>query len=246
MGCCDAEARAVSVDHIDGTPTYFWRDGTGTMKRATFSYNTAFHARVVRWIRDLRRLSARYGDSPDYDRLQYVVLAGVYFCRNDGCTSWHNYGRAMDLDRVYWSSTRQADPYYQDHIAPSRRKRRRYLAVEAVSRRHFRYVLDGYYDTAHTDHIHMDDSALPLVHDKDSRSGVVFVQQCCNEFLGYTLPVSGVWTSETQTAFRRSRRLLGVATDPRYSEAAWRTWCERAAAHGFQDTEFGTIEWPIA
>jgi hypothetical protein len=39
-----------------------------------------------------------YGDSPDYDRLQYLVLAGVYFCRNDGCFSWHNFGRALDLD----------------------------------------------------------------------------------------------------------------------------------------------------
>jgi hypothetical protein len=244
MGCCDAQARAVSVSHIDGTPTYFWRGGS--TQRTTFSYQSGFHARCVAWIRDLRALSARYGDSAGYDRLQYLVLAGVYFCRNDGCFSWHNFGRALDLDRVYWSSTIRCDPYYQDHVDPSRRVRRRYLAVQAVSRRHFRYVLDGYYDAAHRDHMHLDDSALPLVCDTTSRSGTVFVQQCCREFLGSSLAISGVWDSATEAAFRQSRRALGISSDPKFTETGWRAWCARAAAHGFADTAFGTTAWPPA
>ncbi len=166
MGCCDSAARARAFSSIDGTPTYYWRDGT--RDRHTFYCSDGTYKRLVNWIRHLRYLSGKYGDATAYDTLTYLVLAGAYVCRNDGCVSLHNYGRAIDLDRVSWSNGLVSDPYFHHHASSYRRVRRRYLALDAVCRRYFRYVLDGYYNSAHTDHVHMDDSALPAVCRKES------------------------------------------------------------------------------
>ncbi len=239
MGCCDSAARARAFSSIDGTPTYYWRDGT--RDRHTFYCSDGTYERLVNWIRHLRYLSGKYGDATAYDALTYLVLAGAYVCRNDGCVSLHNYGRAIDLDRVSWSNGLVSDPYFQHHASSYRRVRRRYLALDAVCRRYFRYVLDGYYNRAHTDHIHMDDSALPAVCRKESPSDAVFVQKCCNDFMGYSLLVDGVWGPATDQAFADARRRLRIDSNPHVMEWAWQAWCSRAAAHGFQNSAFGTI-----
>ncbi len=239
MGCCDSAARARGFSSIDGTPTYYWR--TGTRVRQTFYCADSTYQRLVEWIRHLRYLSEKYGDVTGYDTLNYLVLAGAYVCRHDGCVSMHNYGRAVDLDRVAWSNGVVSDPYYQHHASSYRRVRRRYLALDAVCRRYFRYVLDGYYNGAHADHIHMDDSALPAVCHKESRSDTVFVQKCCNDFMGYSLPVDGVWGPTTDRAFADARSRLKIVSDPHTLEWAWRAWCSRAAAHGFRNAGFGAL-----
>lgn len=241
LGCCDSVAREKAFDSIDGTPVYYFRDSDGDPHPATFYCKRGFFDDLVSWAQNLKYLSSTHGNR-DYNTISFFVSAGAYNCRNDGCVSAHNYGRALDLDSIKWNGVRCA-PYYQDHSDSDRTKRRRYFAVDAVTRRWFRYVLDGNYNSAHRDHIHMDNDGLPLVCLKDSTSDTVFVQASCNNFMGAGLAVDGVWDSATNDAFERSKNRLGVDGNPHTEEFAWRLWCSRAAAHGFADKDFGTISF---
>src|SRR5215207_9074264 len=214
---------------IDGVPIYY--DRNGSLQRLTFYCTNTFYNRLVTWKRRLVAISAGAGSA--YSSLSYFATAGTYVNKPGA----HGLGRAIDIDQVVWSGA-ACRPINLEYASSTLSVRRRYLALDAVTRGTFRYVLDGWYDAAHRDHIHADDTALPTVCLTSSRSDTVFVQATCNAFIGSSLAVDGAWGSLTQAAFATASSRLGVTGDTHTSSTAWITWTERAAARGFANQAF--------
>jgi hypothetical protein len=221
-------------DQLDGVPLHYWRwtDGTAGQRtaRRTFQSSAAFHDRLVRWVRDLRTIAQQHGGLTGMDR---IISAGAYVNK----PGQHGLGQAFDLDQVRWSNG-TITPYHREHAARDLRVRRRYLALDAVCRRHFRFVLDGGFNAAHADHLHLDVGGGQIRCDKASRSDTAFVQMCCNAFLGSGLAVDGAWGARTQSAFAEASRRLGTGGDPHRVTVDWQRWLGRAAACGFGNRPF--------
>ena len=230
-----ASATEARFNHLDGVPLHFWRwnDGTAGQRteHQTFASTVPFHERLVVWRRDLADLASRFGGLTGMDR---IVTAGTFVNK----PGEHGLGQAFDLDQVRWANG-AITPYWREHASPHGKPVRRYLALDAVCRRHFRWVLDGRYNAAHEDHIHMDFGGGPVGLDRTSRSETVFVQQVLNQHQGAGLAQDGVWGGQTQAAFEESCRRLGVAGAPWAGDVeAWRHWLFRAASCGFADRSF--------
>lgn len=224
----------VKYSSIDGVPLYYWRTADGQAYPFTAYSTEEFRKRLVRWVRCLRNVTAEYGGSL-YGDLERIVTAGVYVNRS----GQHGEGTAFDLDQITWTGGRHCTPYWRVHEHHRRMARRRYLAVDAVSRRYFRYVLDGWYNSAHADHIHFDFGGLPQTCSTGSTSDTIFVQAACNNFMDAGLVVDGAWGAKTDIAFERSKTLLSIEGDPHTSWRSWRRWLRRAAACGFTNKPFG-------
>lgn len=218
-----------TFSRIDGTPVYYWRGNRGNTVLRNWQCTAAFYDRLVVWIRDLRRLSSDGG----FGNVAFLVSAGFYVNK----AGQHGAGTAMDLDLVRWGGGRQCSPL-DGHHAAGRTLRRRYLAVDAVCRRRFRFVLDGWYNAAHRDHIHADFGGLPTLCNRGSSSDTKFVQAMCNNFMGSGLAVDGIWGSRTQSAFNQAKNRLGITGDPHQTISAWRNMLARVARHGFRDQAF--------
>jgi hypothetical protein len=233
-GGADAAPTEAGFDHLDGVPLGYWRwkDGTAgrRVERRTFYATHDFHRRLVVWVRDLKDVSLRYGGLVGMDRL---VTAGTYVNK----PLEHGKGMAFDLDQVRWSNG-VVTPYAREHASANLATRRRYLAVDAVSRRHFHWVLDGGFNADHADHLHLDTAGGTLVCDRTARSDTAFVQQVVNAFQGGRLAVDGAWGPGTQQAFDESRRRLAIVGDPHTTPAVWQHWLLRVASCGFAGVAF--------
>jgi hypothetical protein len=219
-----------TFSRIDGTPVYYWRSNRGNTTLRNWQCTQAFYDRLVVWIRDLRQLSSDGG----FGNVAFLVSAGFYVNKS----GQHGAGTAMDLDLVRWGGGRQSAMLDQHHSSSNRTLRRRYLAVDAVCRRRFRFVLDGWYNAAHRDHIHADFGGLPTLCQKGSSSDTRFVQAMCNNFMGSGLAVDGIWGPATQRAFDQAKNRLGITGDPHQNLTAWRNMLARIARHGFRDQAF--------
>ncbi|MBW1599717.1 extensin family protein [Streptomyces sp. JJ38] len=215
---------------IDGTPVYYWRSNRGNTVLRDWRCTYDFYDRLVVWIRDLRRLSEDGG----FGKVSFLVSAGFYVNKS----GQHGAGTAMDLDHVRWAGGRRCSPLDRHHSSSNRTLRRRYLAVDATCRRRFRYVLDGWYNSAHADHIHADFGGLPTLCQKGSSSDTKFVQAMCNNFMGSGLAVDGIWGPKTNGAFSTAKNRLNISGNPHTELDAWRTMLARVARHGFRDDAF--------
>ncbi|TDV57560.1 extensin family protein [Actinophytocola oryzae] len=218
----------ITFSNIDGTPVYYWRSTYGDTSSRNWQVTQAFYDRMVLWIRDLRSLSSAYGT------ITYLVSAGFYVNK----AGQHGAGTAMDLDHVRWSSGTTISPIDRAHASGTQQIRRRYLAVDATCRRRFRYVLDGWYNSEHADHIHSDFEDLPPRCVKGSVSDTVFVQSMCNNFLNSGLAVDGDWGPLTQSAFNTAKSRLGVTGDPHTTSSVWVSMLNTVAQRGFANQAF--------
>jgi hypothetical protein len=156
-----------------------------------------------------------------YGRLRWIATAGAYVPK----PGYHGLGRAFDLDVVRWNN-RACRPIHRHH-ASTMARRRRYIGVDALARRWFKYVLDAGYNRAHRDHIHVDDGGGALVFNPGYRSDTVFVQRAANVMIGAGLVIDGIYGPLTAAAFRRMKNRLDiphrVSTSPRtYRRFLWR------------------------
>ncbi|WNV85592.1 extensin family protein [Umezawaea sp. Da 62-37] len=213
----------MTFQKIDGTPVYYWRSDRGNTTARNWQVTAPFYDALVAWIRDLRTLSAAYGS------ISYIVSAGFYVDK----AGQHGAGTAMDLDHVRWSGGNTISPLDQAHASTTAATRKRYFATEAVCRRRFRYVLDGFYNADHHDHIHSDFGGMPVRVLKDSEADTKFVQATCNNFRASGLAVDGIWGPNTQTAFNGLKTALAVTGDPHTSTAVWQAMLSKIATKGF-------------
>lgn len=218
----------ITFSTIDGTPVYYWRAGRPNFTPRNWQCTQAYYDQLVNWIRDLRSLSSAYGS------VTYLVSAGFYVNK----PGQHGAGTAMDLDHVEWSSGTVCTPLDRHHSSGDPALRKRYLAVDAVCRRRFHWVLDGWYNAAHQDHIHADFGGLPVNCRKSATSDTFYVQAMCNNFRNAGLAVDGIWGPRTQAAFDGAKAALGVVGDPHTSTGVWQSMLSSIAQHGFANTSF--------
>lgn len=157
-----------------------------------------------------------------YGRLLWFATAGAYVNK----PKFHGLGRAFDLDVVRWNRM-ACRPILGHHVSRYRAVRRRYVAIDALARRSFKFVLDGWYNDAHHDHMHLDDGGGALVFNPGYRSDVVFVQSAVNLMVDGNLVVDGLYGPRTDAAFVRLKNRLDVehrvASQPRvYRRFLWR------------------------
>ena len=224
---CAVGATERAYRTIGGVPLWYLR-GSGVVRNVTVYSQRSFEQKLDAFSFELQRVTPRA-----YGRVVYIATAGAYVNRPGA----HGLGRAFDLDAVRWRY-RTSAPYWSHHRSASLADRRRYLAVDALLRRRFKYVLDGWFNAAHSNHIHVDDLGGALVLNKRFRSDTVFVQAVCNNFIGTRLVLDGLWGPATERAFAVTRRRLRVA-GPMVSQAwRWRTWLYRVAVHGLHNRRF--------
>lgn len=218
----------ITFSSIDGTPVYYWRSNRGNTTTRNWQVTQEFYDRLVLWIRDLRSLSSAYGS------ITYLVSAGFYVNK----PGQHGEGTAADIDHVQWSGGTACTPLDHAHASGTVAVRRRYLAVEAVLRRRFRYVLDGWYNAEHEDHLHGDFGGTPIRLVTGAESDTKFIQATCNNFRGAGLAIDGAWGPLTQAAYNSAKSALRVTGDPMSGAAPYQQMLSAIAQHGFANQAF--------
>src|SRR5690606_33476018 len=189
---------------------------------------TSFVAKAVDWPGWLNAVSSFSG----YGQVQWLGHAGFYTCK----TGMHGVGRAMDMNHVAWPS-REIDIFSHAHANPSIAVRRRYLAIDASCRRYFKYVINGWRDSLHRNHIHADDTFAPGF-STGSETDVFFLQGVLVNLNGSAIAIDGAWGPATSAAYNNMKAKLGMGTDIWASSAAYMNFLTTVAVHGLTNTPF--------
>jgi len=155
---------------------------------------------------------------PQWGLLRSLTSAGSYVQK----PGKHGEGRAIDVDTVTWESF-SISPFGRQHASPDVVVRRRYLALDAMCRTAFSWVLDGWFNDEHGDHIHCDDSS-ELILTTTARSTVAFCQAACNDVYGANLAVDGQWGPMTRAAVDDALRRSRIDGDPTVDRDTWQAW----------------------
>jgi hypothetical protein len=166
-----------------------------------------------------------------YGKLRYFATAGAYVNK----PKMHGMGRAFDLDMVRWRNV-TCGPILGHHTYRNRAVRRRYIGVDAIARRWFKYVLDGWYNAAHRDHMHLDDGGGALVFNVNYRSDTVFIQAAANVMIGADLAIDGLYGPKTSRAFAEMKKRLGISNRVSNDAAEYRIFLWRLAYRALRDT----------
>lgn len=215
----------VYYDNINGVPLQYIRNGY--YQSTTVASTYAFRDKLEDWQSDLQNAA---GNRANYGSMTRIVTAGAYVNKPGA----HGQGRAFDIDMVRWVNG-SSRPYEQYHSSSNRTLRRRYLGLNALCQRHFKWVLNGWYDAAHEDHIHVDDVGGALLLNKSSKSDVTFIQAMCNDVMGSNLVIDGVYGPNTDTEYRKSKDRVDITGDTSSDQGAWRLWCWRTGVPAFRD-----------
>lgn len=154
-------------------------------------------------------------------------------------SSWHHAGRAFDLAAVRTTAGRDLvscrfDRWGNgpDHAAQAGA----YWRIAATLHRDFAYVLTYLYDSAHHDHIHLDNGLSGSERSRFTRSRVQVqaVQAICTYVWDRPVELSGRWDSATADA--TDEVLAGVGAGGRLgritrSQDAWHTFLSATARH---------------
>jgi hypothetical protein len=186
---------------------------------------SAFEDKLDNFSRDVARVAPR-----SYGRLRYFGTAGAYVNK----PKYHGLGRAFDLDLVRWSRV-TCGPILGHHTHRRRAIRRRYIGVDALARRWFKYVLDGWYNTAHRDHMHLDDGGGALVFNHSYRSDTVFIQAAANVMIDAHLVIDGLYGPKTNKAFRVMKNRLDIPHRVSIDAATYRQFLWRLAYRALRD-----------
>lgn len=165
-----------------------------------------------------------------YGSLRWIASAGAYVNK----PTYHGLGRAFDLDVIRWRNA-ACQPLAQHHASRYLSQRRRYIGVDALARRWFKYVLDAWYNPAHRDHLHLDDGGGALVFNTGYRSDTVFVQRAANLMIRAGLAIDGVYGPKTDHAFRVMKNRVDVPHRVSVSPRVYRRFLWRLATHALRN-----------
>jgi hypothetical protein len=189
-----------------------------------------FHAaRLGSWLTVVANWSP-----PEFGSLVSLTTGGLY--NPDSAGSEHRQGKAVDVDILTWERI-SIEPRCRWHAAPDVAQRRRYIGIDALCRTSFDYVLDGWYNPAHHDHIHCDlewAQSHPIVLDKGRESHAGFCQATCNDIFSYSLKIDGRWGADTEAAMAEAQSRTGVDGDLTQSAEAWGSWLREVARAGLR------------
>src|SRR4051794_11534522 len=215
----------VQVRSILGVPLFYERGQTPAP--AAFSVAPSF---IPVLEANVRLLQERAPTS--FGSLKRISSAGMYVNKPGA----HGMGRACDWDRLVFEHV-QISPIAHDHVSPSLAKRQRYWAFAAICRSNSCWVLHGFFNADHADHVHTDD--LTGVAFNDASSTVKLVQAMLNDIFGERpkLGVDGAYGAKTKSAVDRALARLELSGDIRRDVALWRQFLRRSARLGLVESD---------
>ncbi|MFN8075464.1 MAG: hypothetical protein U0Q15_08610 [Kineosporiaceae bacterium] len=220
-----AHGTLASAAEINGFGTFYELDATPRLR--TFSYHPTFYGRLEVWSRFwLDNANASWSRS-----LRYVTY-GVHVDRGSEA---HDQGRGFDLSRIYAGGTTEAQlafwgrydlwsdgtRYTDEQIV---RHRRLYWATAASLHYHFRHVLCYPYNTAHHNHIHVDNvlsGGGTSTFDTTSTTQVQHVQSSLRYVWDTRVSIDGVWGPQTDAASAAVVTRIGRAGSLTSSQDNW-------------------------
>lgn len=225
---------------IGGYPIKYDGDCDGIASSAAYPFHNTIVAKLDRWATATNFYASTYGGL----NLSWIGHLGTY--RDfSGNPSWHYRARAWDISHLEWTNGTSLDICHGAHAAEALSIRRRYLASEALLRRHFRTVLNGYYNTAHETHFHIDNGCQMEPLNTSLRSHTLFMQLIANNFMFKDLVVDGVWGPATQDAFMEARSVMNMmCLHPRSILSNYITFLNYIARHGFANHSLGVYKYP--
>lgn len=157
-------------------------------------FNSSFHSRLGLAVNGINAQSVAGG----MGWIWWIGDIGVKVCKS-GC---HSSGNAMDFTAIRFSNT-GVDMNRDWRSSRPLKKRRQYLGVWAGLRSWNSTVLTNTFNSAHWDHIHVDNGANSSVPPLRTNMGTdtKFVQTASNLLNGTNLAVDGSWGNATWTAF---------------------------------------------
>jgi hypothetical protein len=191
---------------------------------ATVKINEAFFQRLYQW-------RFFYNDNNPWSLLTQFRHLGAYVNRNDGCVSWHNAGRAIDVTRGYGTDTGNTLQFFFRYdlwrnyaSATMQLHRRRYWAAVASLHHYFEYVLTYLYNTAHYNHVHVDNSQSGTGYSTfgtGSGTQVESVQAMLSYVWGYATTIDGIWGSQTDGNSARVLSRIGTGGRLTSGQSYW-------------------------
>lgn len=212
----------VTVSKLDGVPLFFARGVTP--RPQSFPIEPGFRDMLVATVKSVRHRAPRsFGD------LKRITSAGA-FVQKPGR---HGEGRAFDHDAWTFEHV-DIRPLRKDHASDSLAQRQRYWALAAIMRSQGAFVLHGFFDAAHRDHIHQDNSKS--VHfEASSEATVKLAQAVCNDIFRQSprLDVDGAFGPKTKAAVRDAMNRVDLPGDVN-DRAQWKRFLLRSGRLGFE------------
>jgi hypothetical protein len=210
----------------------------------SFRMHQETHTQIGKVARDLHWLGNSYGPAGAKWSLTSFGCGGAKHCKR----GYHRYGAAIDITKVSWGSDRFVD--MNVHGRDSRvRLRKRYLAVLAMSRKHFGRVLHTYNDPdgSHKNHIHLDRGRKAVAMSWNVKDDVTIVQWAARDLAGVSLSIDGIWGPKTQSAYNTLRTRFKMTTasggcfnlNPTTSAANQRTFMDLIGKTAMADRNAG-------
>lgn len=174
-----------------GSWTSFHGDGSLVINRP-------FWEQLNRWALNFNHFThyeVPSGKGPrDIDWFGHV---GAMACHRP--TAAHNRARGLDLCQVRFTDGGAID-MNRNH-AKDLYSARLYLATVASLRRYFGTVLSAWYNSAHRDHLHIDDLTPVRPIRSDVRSDTTLIQASAVMLNGSRIAIDGNWGSQTERAY---------------------------------------------
>jgi hypothetical protein len=225
---------------IGGYPIKYEGSGGCTVSNTNaYAFHNLFHPKLDKWMENVTYFAGIYGDLTP----SWIGHMGTYRAFS-GNPSWHYRARAWDISSITWTNGTTLDMCNGAHESSSLATRRRYLAVEALMRRRFRTVLNGYYNADHENHFHVDNGCQIEPLNISLRSHSLFMQLIANNFMGRSLELSGEWDPDTQDAFVDAKGVMNLSClNPRLVMADWTIFLNYIARHGFSNHSLGVYKY---
>ncbi len=201
-------------------------------RRASFSFEDGFFAQLEQWLK-------AYEQSSGLAPADQVWSYGGWTNSGSACDSWHNAGRAFDLARVRLRSgdfiSCRYDRWQYQTGAELDRARRQYWALAAGLHLHFAYVLTYLYNSAHRNHIHVDNGrsgAALSTFTTGSQVQVQAVQAICSYLWDEPTELTGRWDSATRRVSRRALDRAEISDNLDVSVQSWRKFLTASMSRG--------------
>jgi len=207
-----------------------------------FGYLPSFHGQLDDW------LQFWYNNTPP--RFIEPLRVWTYGAHTDARESVaHNAGRGFDLTQIY-TSEGDGDLHQRfradydvwrnqsgDNLAVTRK---RYWATSASAHYHFRWVLTYLYNSAHWNHIHIDNtqSGIALPAFEADVTQVQHVQACCRFIWGKDTYIDGVWGDESKRHSHEVLQRIGKDGFLATSKSHWQAFNRATLRKGYDVQEY--------
>lgn len=202
---------------------------------ATTTFESAFFGKCGAWANNQSVYGSSYGA---LGVLDWIGDVGAYV-NKDGA---HGVGRALDI-----TAAGHANGFVDSNWSwrqGGSTDVRKYLGTAALCRREVGNVLTRWFNTAHHDHIHIDDYRAAGPVDTTKQVDTTIVQAACNHLNNAGLVIDGAWGTATENAYVALLDQFNMkCLDPKTNASHARTFFGYIAAHCFKDQNAGYYQY---